>query len=263
VFVGERAKTVILTSANLATVYDFSQAVDLGGCSLNAPQAVCMSFQADFLAGTIPSTVSSQYFGIAGNYDVALANSVTNISALEITYGSKGATKRVICDFKAGTYNLPPCEQVRVRGLFYAAGAVPFHWLQSVNIQTRVAFEYGSVPQGSRFVNTAGFLLAPNGGAQNVQMPYGARWVDVEASTYSDGTAIVLGTANNPILDVYGVPMYVPFTPIKRDYVTPAFYPPWGPVEMSPLGSFRVNVTNNGNVAGKTPNVMVKFFLEP
>lgn len=160
---------------------------------------------------------------------------------LVLEYGDLSVSRRVACDLRSGTYQFPPCQQVRVASLAYAPFGPAF-----AGVKVVTSLSPGFTTQPSRPFITMGRLFA-SPGVQGIHVPDGSRWMDAWAEGDNYATCRIevnydFGT---------GQPVLV------RDYSTNTFTPPWGPVEMAHHGPLNVRM-----IAGTNTRVWVRFFQE-
>lgn len=260
---GVKSKTQLVAAAQLATSYQIAGALDLGGVTLTTPSPVVFHLSATLknLAFERQSDAyNTQCYLPAGNPTPTVANQIAGgIAALFITYGAGGATRTLAVDLKPGSYQFPPIDQIQVRGLFMKTGTPLASIITQNDLLVSTDFELGTFPNPARFMQSVGLPIAAAGSAQ-VTSPYGARWYDVWATNLVAGTPIVFGAATAPVLNVSADDSASPVPVLQRDYNAPAFWPQWGPVEMTQSANEDITISNGGTNAA---NVWCRFWLEP
>lgn len=155
---------------------------------------------------------------------------------LLLTYGAGAAVRRLVCDLKSGTYQLPPCESARVEALVFSQGP----WTRELIVGG--ALVEGWVPQPARFTYTYQVALRPSA---EIVLPYpdGARWVQAFAP------AALAGAASLP-----SVALATPYQVL--DYGA-GVYTNAGPVELVP-GAGGLTLQNRADPT----DAVVRFYLE-
>ena len=176
-----------------------------------------------FLAGIYTPT-SVNLTAPAGRYAAAV-----------LTYGTRAAQARVVFDWRAGNFNLPPCEQISLEVLLWGGG-----WAGQGELIFSAASGRGQMLDAHVPTLTQLFTFTGAGSA-TFAVPARARAADVCSLDASPAYKVKLyGNSNEAAV-------------ISRDYVNTLFAPPWAPVDMDP-GVVKLEV----DAAAK---VEAKFFL--
>jgi hypothetical protein len=159
---------------------------------------------------------------------------------LRLTYGIGSSIKILEADIRAGSYQLPPCDQANLDAFVFLSGPCNFDVLGGI--------VPGVLPTPSRFTASVRLRLEP-AQSYSVPVPLGARWV---AMAGGDPTGTGVG---QPVLQAKQGASSV-F--LLHDYQTGSFLSqPGQPVEI--FNREDVVVTNAGPAEAF---VTIRFFLE-
>lgn len=182
-------------------------------------------------------------YHLIGGLSGLLVPTTISTAMLVLEYGYGSVSRRIVCDLKPGSYQLPPSTQVKASVIPFVQGEGDA-WNDDVLV--RLAIATGHTQQPARPILTGGLSLEA-AGTRNIVTPAGTRWVDC----WSD---VELG-ATAPIVKLLGLNM----SPLlQRDYTTGVFTPSWGPVETFGPG-VTYTLVNSGSAAAYC---WVRFFLE-
>lgn len=151
--------------------------------------------------------------GIVNAAGVQFGGATTLRLACILEYGVGSASQKVICDWKAGTYNLPPCQFVRI-------SALPWGTNWSANAGTLAAAVAEGELYGAPVPTVTGYGALTAATAQSFNAPAYARAFDFWPE---DNTTTPVMTARFLAAGA-GVQ-------VQRNYATGAFFPGWSPIE--------------------------------
>lgn len=180
-------------------------------------------------------------------------------AGLLIEYGAGGVSRRIVCDLKAGAYQLPACSFARVSVIAYRDNSLNVFQVRTVSL---TLVPDVTIPSPTRPTVTSG--LKPSGAlAFNFTVPTGGRWFDMWASLGSD---VELGDADAPQLittTTAGGIVASGAQTMKRDYVNEIAWPDWGPVELGTIPLEGIQVAQVNALALSALYVVVgRFWLE-
>jgi hypothetical protein len=136
---------------------------------------------------------------------------------VEVFYGSGAAVQRIVFDLRPGTYQLPPCTQVRANVLAYYDGANG-GFGTAITVQGNIAAGHCGTA-GSQPTFTIPVTLLANTSVQ-LLVPCKARYVDLFC-----GNVTAIGTGK-PVVKLYSV-NNTGFPSLVRDYVLGVWSPPY------------------------------------
>lgn len=171
---------------------------------------------------------------------------------LIFTYGAGACTRRLVCDLRSGSYQLPPSESARVEALVFSG------WAESGNgeiaepfysdLTVAGAIVEGWTPAPTRMTYSTRMLLrstAGGGDPPSFRYPDGARWMQLFAEVPPVGSDMPKIELRNP----YAL----------LDYTTGSFVNGSGPIELAP-GGFAYSIDYQAGAANQP--AMVRFYLE-
>jgi hypothetical protein len=152
--------------------------------------------------------------GLVNVAGVAFGGATVLRAACVLEYGSGSQSNRVAFDWAEGSYNLPPCEFVRVSVLVWGT-SWPLNQLAALATVAEGKIDGAMVPVQS----SVGALSA--GVPQSFAPPSHARAFEV---LLTDPSPI----APTPVIAIKGG------TTGTRDYATKSFFPAWSPLDIAP-----------------------------
>lgn len=182
-------------------------------------------------------------------------------AALVLEYGAGSALRKVVMDLKPGSYQLPPCTQVKTSVLAYR-GASDFT-PRFVPCSVGVTLCPGTIiTNPARPVVTHGQKVQGSGpSGYNVISPGAARWWDLWWG--SDGSIAPLATTAPDLLAQCSNLETVPAAGLLyRAYSSGVFMPCWGPAEFGSPENTNIQVTDGNTASVAMHLAWLRFFLE-
>lgn len=159
--------------------------------------------------------------------------------ALIIDYGDLSGRHRLIADCRSGVYQLPAVSFVQVSALQWSTTG------QALGFSVSAALSRSPALNEARYFTLTGRKTIAAGATAEGSFGYRAVAIDLWSID------------QNPFLTQPVIRGH--FIGLLRDYLTPQFIPPWGPVLLPP-GTHQVFVSNDGAAAA---NVMMQVILQP
>lgn len=191
----------------------------------------------DLRQGSSDATSNFQILcGMLPDFELALASGV----AVIIEYGDLTGRHKLVADFRSGVYQLPACSFVQVSGLYWSTAGVV-----AVPLTAAATLSRAPALNDARFFTLSGVAAIAAGGSATAR--YGNRAVaidlwSIDANPFA--TQPVLRAENRGLL---------------RDYLTPQFIPPWGPVLLGTSDN-SVRIFNDG---AAITSCLLQFILQP
>lgn len=170
----------------------------------------------------------------------SFAAALTSGLAVIIEYGDLSGRHTLVADFRSGVYQLPACTFIQVSAVYWASAAVsPARLIAAATLSRSPALGE------ARYFTLTGLTAIAAGGSSTAR--YGNRAVAIDVWSIDTNPF-----ATQPVLRVAGVGLL-------RDYLTPQFIPPWGPVLL--MGPNNSVVVHNDGAA--VASVALQFILQP
>lgn len=174
----------------------------------------------------------------AGNqwgHPIDIFANLANLACV-LEYGSESSYNKVFFDWEQGSYNLPPCNFVRVSALAWGTG-----WTVNgvLEFPLRASVSLGNL-QGAMVPTVTGSRLFAAAETSSLAVPNGARAFDVSSEDILN--TVTATTSSDAQI-------------VTRDYATPNFTPGWTPIALGAGNG--VAVTSQ-----MASRVGVKFWLE-
>jgi hypothetical protein len=181
------------------------------------------------------------------------------LAALILEYGAGPAVRTVLCDLKPGSYQLPPCTQVRASVLAYRSAAEPLVFYggdvsiaicgkQVISNPTRAVITHGGNISGA--ANTGYAISVP------AQVRWWDAWCDFpNIAPFATDAPTLLARGDTAASTPSGIGALI------RDYTTGFFTPSWGPVEFGGVDS-QTLVVSDMNLTGFATSAWLQFYLE-
>jgi hypothetical protein len=237
-------------------------------CPSKAPHPLVVHLSSDapqsLVGASLNLSRAMRWFVGAKNGGGAIAVSPDNAGfvGLVLEYGAASAVRRVVMDWKPGSYQLPPCTYARASLLSYRTVGGAFITGGKLSVALAVGRTTNparpEVTFGSSIIGTAAGGIATNWTAV---LPSQVRWADLWADL-GDPNTIDPGDSTAPQLVLRSTGARgCGIATLERDYVNKAGWPNWGPVEIGGIDSVSVNVACL-NTSTPEIHAWLRFWLE-
>ena len=160
--------------------------------------------------------------GMLPDFSAALGSGV----AVIVEYGDLSGRHKLVADFRSGVYQLPACTFVQVSAVYWSVAAVV-----ATRLLAAATLSRSPALGEARYFTLSGIAAIAAGASATARYANRAVAIDVwsiDANPFA--TQPVLRAENRGLL---------------RDYLTPQFIPPWGPVLLLPPDN-SVRIFNDG-----------------